>query len=95
MSNNGNGAMLGPKQVAAILGVTVRTVQRLIKQRKIAVFRYGPRIVRVHPEDLAVFIQSAAVPQIAPNRPVGVTPQSSTTNLAPTGLSSNGEPHHE
>ena len=49
------GHLLTAKQVAEILNVSVRTVRRLIVQKKLAVVRIG-KAVRVPPEALARFI---------------------------------------
>ena len=42
-------------QVAASLGVSARTVRRLIARRELVACRLG-RSVRVHPDDLAAYI---------------------------------------
>jgi excisionase family DNA binding protein len=42
-------------EVAAILGVSVRTVRRLIAAEELMACRLG-RSVRVHPDDLAAYI---------------------------------------
>jgi excisionase family DNA binding protein len=49
------GHLLTAKQVAEILNVSVRTVRRLIVQKKLAAVRIG-KAVRVPPEALARFI---------------------------------------
>jgi excisionase family DNA binding protein len=49
------GHLLTAKQVAEILNVSVRTVRRLIVQKKLAVVRIG-KAVRVTPEALAALI---------------------------------------
>jgi excisionase family DNA binding protein len=42
-------------EVAAILGLSARTVRRLIARRELTPCRVG-RSVRVHPDDLAAYI---------------------------------------
>jgi excisionase family DNA binding protein len=42
-------------QVAEGLGVSTRTVRRLIARRELVACRLG-RLVRVHPEDLAAYV---------------------------------------
>jgi excisionase family DNA binding protein len=42
-------------EVAAILGVSARTVRRLIARRELVACHLG-RLVRVHPEDLAAYV---------------------------------------
>ena len=49
--------LLEAKDVAQVLGVSVRAVYRLTEARRLASIKIG-RKVRIHPEDLTAFIES-------------------------------------
>lgn len=55
--------LLDAKQVANILGVSVRAVYRLTDKKAIACVKWG-RSVRISPDDLAQFIASHKVEAI-------------------------------
>lgn len=55
--------LLDVKQVADILGVSVRAVYRLTDKKEIACVKWG-RSVRIAPDDLAKFIDSHKVEAI-------------------------------
>jgi excisionase family DNA binding protein len=48
--------LLGVRDVAARLGVSVRTAWTLISLGQIPTVKVGPRATRVHPQDLERFI---------------------------------------
>lgn len=59
--------LLDAKQVAALLGVSVRTVQQLAASRQLPSVPVG-RLVRFRPEDVEAFVASRRVSNIRPVR---------------------------
>ncbi len=50
---------LGPKEVAAMLGVSDRTVQRLMRSGKLESFRVGPKLWRTLPGKVEAYKASS------------------------------------
>jgi excisionase family DNA binding protein len=57
---SGLSRLLTLREVSAILGVSLKTLQRRIAAGELPVIRDG-RVVRVHPQDLARFVASRRV----------------------------------
>jgi excisionase family DNA binding protein len=59
--NNGRTALMDIESVAAILGVQVRHVRRLVAERRIPFVKWG-HLLRFDPEEIANWIEAARVP---------------------------------
>lgn len=59
--------LLDIEGVAEVLGVTVRHVRRLVAERRIPFLKWG-HYLRFHPNDIAAWIEAAAVTQSPPER---------------------------
>jgi excisionase family DNA binding protein len=47
---------LTPREIATQLGVSTKTVHRLVDAGQLRALRVGPRLLRVRPEDFAEFV---------------------------------------
>lgn len=61
--------MLSLAEAAELAGISIKTLRRRIAEGALPAFRTGPRLIRVHPEDLAALakpINTAAVERVGP-----------------------------
>lgn len=56
--------LLDKREVSQLLGVSVRTVERLVKQRRLAFRRVGATLLRFTRSDVEAYIDSAKEPVV-------------------------------
>ena len=56
-------ALLDKKDVATLLSISVKTVDRMVAERQIPVVRIGSKIIRFHPQQVDRWIEKRTVTQ--------------------------------
>lgn len=64
MANDGQASLLTLKQAATWLSTSETTVRRMIARGELRAYRFGPRLSRVDPADLAA-VATAVTPMAA------------------------------
>ncbi|NCD19879.1 MAG: helix-turn-helix domain-containing protein [Actinobacteria bacterium] len=82
----GNRGMVSLAEAAELAGLSIRTLRRRIADGELPAYRTGPRLIRVHPDDLATLVvpmNAAAAEQL--NGRIPTSDSSGPSRVSSTG----------